>query len=110
MLRVAGTLILLGLFPSHVRAEARMALLIGNLTYDPKVGRLKNPHNDVALIGAALRQLGFQVTIFKDADYRTMDVAIKRFVTDVRSKGRVRSASSTIPVTVQQTRRPKSII
>jgi hypothetical protein len=52
------------------------------------VGLLKNPHQDVALVGAALKQLGFQVTILKDSYYRAMDVAIKRFVTDVRSKGK----------------------
>jgi hypothetical protein len=44
-------------------------LLIGNQVYTPKVGRLKNPHEDVALVGAALKQLGFQVTILKEADY-----------------------------------------
>jgi hypothetical protein len=68
--------LLIALLPSYASAEVRIALLIGS------------PHEDVALVGAALKQLGFEVTILKDADYRAMDVAIKRFITEVRSKGR----------------------
>jgi hypothetical protein len=80
MLRTAVIVLLFVLLPSHLRAEARIALLIGNQVYNPKVGPLKNPHDDVALVGAALRSLGFTVTEMKDADYRTMDAAIKRHV------------------------------
>jgi hypothetical protein len=88
MWRAAAVVLLIALWPSHVRAEARIALLIGNQVYTPMVGLLKNPHEDVALVGAALKQLGFEVTTLKDADYRAMNIAIKRFVTDVRSKGK----------------------
>jgi uncharacterized caspase-like protein len=49
------------LLPTHAQAEARIALLIGNQAYNPKVGPLKNPHDDIALVGAALRSLGFTV-------------------------------------------------
>jgi hypothetical protein len=63
MLRSTVILLFLALLPSHVCAEARIALLIGNQVYTPKVGVLRNPHEDVALVGAALKQLGFQVTI-----------------------------------------------
>ena len=88
MLRAVFIVLLLALLPAQARAEARIALLIGNQAYTPKVGLLKNPHEDVTLIGAALKRLGFEVTILKDADYRAMDVAIKRFITDVRTKGK----------------------
>src|SRR5262245_47301691 len=88
MLRAAVIVLMLALSPSHAWAEARIALLIGNQVYSPKVGQLRNPHADVALVAVALKQLGFHVTILKDADYRTMDVAVKRFITEVRSKGR----------------------
>src|SRR5262245_44351557 len=88
MLRAAVILLFLALLPSYVHAEARIALLIGNQVYTPKVGVLRNPHEDVALVGTALKQLGFQVTILKDAGYRDLDIAIKRFIADVRSKGR----------------------
>jgi uncharacterized caspase-like protein len=66
----------------------RFALLIGNSNYTQKVGPLKNPRNDVALVGEALRNLGFTVTILQDADYRTMDTALKRYVADVRRAGK----------------------
>ncbi|MGO9986518.1 MAG: SUMF1/EgtB/PvdO family nonheme iron enzyme [Rhodomicrobium sp.] len=41
--------------------SARLALLIGNQNYADKVGPLKNPHSDVALIESALQRLGFTV-------------------------------------------------
>src|SRR5262249_39538123 len=87
MVRVVIVVLLIALLPSLARAEARIALLIGNEAYNQRVGRLKNPHTDVALIGASLKLLGFEVTTLKDADYLAMDVAIKRFVADVRTKG-----------------------
>jgi uncharacterized caspase-like protein len=36
-------------------------LLIANQAYDPTVGILKNPYNDVAVVGASLRSQGFEV-------------------------------------------------
>jgi uncharacterized caspase-like protein len=86
MLRAVVIVLLFVLLPSHGRAEARIALLIGNQHYNPKVGVLRNPHEDVALVGAALKQLGFHVTILQDVGYRDLDIAIKHFITDVRSK------------------------
>src|SRR5262249_1171110 len=90
MVRAAIVLLLLALVPSAAvaQAEKRIALLIGNQDYNANVGRLKNPHDDVALVGAALKELGFQVTILTDADYRAMDVAIKRFVTQAPTKAK----------------------
>jgi esterase/lipase superfamily enzyme len=67
---------------------ARLALLIGNQGYTQKVGPLKNPHHDVDLVAASLTKVGFKVTILKDASYKGMDNALKRFVTDVRRAGR----------------------
>ena len=67
---------------------SRLALLIGNSDYTQKVGPLKNPRNDVFLVGEALKDLGFNVTILRDADYRSMDTAIKRYVSDVRNAGK----------------------
>lgn len=40
---------------------ARIALLIGNQAYDASVGVLQNPYNDIRVVGAALRQQGFEV-------------------------------------------------
>lgn len=64
-----------------------------------------NRHEDVALVGAALKQLGFEMTILKDADYRAMDVPIKRFISEVRSNGkgaisfRTRKSTTRSPLT-----------
>jgi Caspase domain len=52
-------------FLLHVTAvmaqDKRIALLIGNQAYDPTVGVLRNPHNDIRLVGAALAKQGFTV-------------------------------------------------
>src|SRR5262245_52721439 len=73
---------------SFAQEPARLALVIGNKGYTTKVGPLKNPHNDVELVGAALKKLGFKVTVVKDASYKEMDTALKRYVTEVRRAGR----------------------
>jgi uncharacterized caspase-like protein len=70
------------------REPARIALLIGNQGYGPKVGALKNPHNDVTLIERALKSLNFKVRVLRDAGYRQMDVAIKEHIATVREAGR----------------------
>ena len=61
VVRVAIALLLLALLPSVASAEARFALLIGNQSYDPSVGVLKNPHNDIAVVGEALAKQGFEL-------------------------------------------------
>lgn len=65
----------------------RIALLIGNEGYSREVGPLTNPHNDVELVGASLVKLGFQVEVLRDASYRRMDIAIRRYVDRVRLAG-----------------------
>jgi uncharacterized caspase-like protein len=67
--------------------QPRLALLIGNKGYTANVGPLKNPHNDVDLIESSLKRLGFKVTVLKDASYKAMDTALKRYVTEVRRAG-----------------------
>ncbi|MBV1695527.1 MAG: caspase family protein [Hyphomicrobiales bacterium] len=74
---------------AHAQREPqRIALLIGNQGYGPKVGALRNPHNDVTLIERALKSLHFKVTVLRDAGYRKMDVAIKEHIAAVREAGR----------------------
>src|SRR5262249_28737718 len=80
-------LLVLMLGPSAARAEARFALLIGNQGYNAKVGPLKNPRNDIGLLGAKLKSLGFTVKQVADADYRGIDIAIKRHIQDVQLGG-----------------------
>ena len=66
----------------------RLALLIGNAAYSKAVGPLVNPYNDVALLGASLKKLGFDVTVVRDGDYRAMDAAFKRHAHRVRLAGK----------------------
>jgi len=47
----------------------------------------RNPHNDIALIGGALEKLGFKTSLVQDADYRAIDVAVKRHIQSVRREG-----------------------
>jgi len=84
---LASVLIVLVLSSSSL-AESRIALLIGNQAYNEKVGPLKNPHNDIAVIGTALEKLGFNVTRIKDAGYKAIDTALKRHIQQVRRAGK----------------------
>lgn len=78
-----------GALSAHAQTQPpRLALLIGNQSYTAKVGRLQNPHNDVALVEASLKKLGFTVTVLRDGTYKQIDTALKRHVTDVRRAGR----------------------
>jgi hypothetical protein len=61
MLRAAVIVLLIALLPAHALAEGRIALLIGNQAYDSSVGVLKNPYNDIAVVGQALSRQGFEV-------------------------------------------------
>jgi hypothetical protein len=89
LMRFAGTLICLLLLPLlGAHAEGRLALLIGNQSYTEKVGPLKNPHNDIALLGDALEKVGFKVTRVKDAGYKEIDTALRRHIQQVRRAGR----------------------
>jgi hypothetical protein len=65
----------------------RFALLIGNQAYNTAVGPLENPHNDIRIVGDALRRLDFDVVEVRDAGYRQMDTAVKRHVMNVRRAG-----------------------
>lgn len=61
MVRATIALFLLIVWSSVGYAEACFALLIGKQSYDPSVGVLNNPHNDIALVGAALAKQGFEL-------------------------------------------------
>ena len=62
IVRFAGLVLVLLALPLRAHADGRSALLIGNQSYSEKVGPLKNPHNDIALVGAALEKVGFRGT------------------------------------------------
>jgi hypothetical protein len=59
-------LILALALPAQAQDAARLALLIGNQGCADKVGALKNPHHDIAIVGKALETDGFKVTALRD--------------------------------------------
>jgi TPR repeat protein len=67
--------------------EPRRALLIGNAGYQPEVGALKNPHNDIKVLGKALSGLGFRVTEVKDADRKTLVRTVRVFADELKTAG-----------------------
>ena len=78
--------LLLLTYPVIAAVERRTALVIGNAAYG-EIGVLRNPINDAADIDAALRQLGFEVTLLRDADLRTIQEAIETFIRQLRQGG-----------------------
>jgi hypothetical protein len=77
MLPAAGT--------ARAQEPARLALVIGNQSYHSSVGTLKNPHNDIALVGEALARQGFEVLpAVKDARRSTILGAVREFVHRLR--------------------------
>ncbi len=69
---------------SSALANVRVALVIGNSAYE-HVGRLPNPANDAADIGAVLTQMGFNVTEAADLDYNRMRLVLRDFADAVHS-------------------------
>lgn len=57
--------------------RGKVALVIGNSDYE--FSPLINPSNDAADMGAALKELGFDVTVLLNADQRSMKRAIDEF-------------------------------
>ena len=65
--------------------QRRVALVIGNGAY--KAAPLKNPVNDATDMAAALKLLGFEVTLLTDADQQQMDRAVREFGLKLRQGG-----------------------
>ncbi|MEY3405863.1 MAG: hypothetical protein RL161_1293 [Bacteroidota bacterium] len=61
------------------KTEKRIALVIGNSTYNPKIGTLRNPLNDATDFAETLRQLNFDVTLVTDATYGKIRVEMIKF-------------------------------
>src|SRR5262245_36834574 len=70
-------------------AAERFALVIGNQAYNDKVGPLRNPHNDIALVGKALTDVGFKVLApRKDAKRNEMLYSVYDLASQARSAGK----------------------
>lgn len=61
------------------QAEKRVALLIGNQAYGSEIGRLSNPHNDIALLEKALKGFGFEVATVRDAGLGGLHQAVNNY-------------------------------
>jgi hypothetical protein len=70
------------------QGEKRIALLIGNQGYDASVGKLKNPHNDIAAVGQALAAQGFElIPPIKDARRSVMLGGVRELVRRLNAAG-----------------------
>ena len=86
--RVVVAIVLL-LLPgaAFAQSEKRVALLIGNQAYGNEIGRLGNPHNDVALLEKSLKGLGFEVTTVRDAGLASLTTAVNAYARRVSAAG-----------------------
>jgi len=78
------------LLPTSASAEAqkRIAVLIGNRGYDASVGVLRNPHNDIAVVGEALAKQGFEILPpIKDARRSTILSGVRELVRKLNTAG-----------------------
>jgi hypothetical protein len=78
------------LLPTSALAQAqkRIAVLIGNRTYDASVGVLRNPHNDIAVVGEALAKQGFEVLPpIKDARRSAILSGVRELVRKLNTAG-----------------------
>jgi len=80
-------LILLGSLSARAQDPARLALLIGNQGCSEKVGPLKNPHHDIAIVGKAFEADGFKVTAIRDAGRWQVLSAVQAFAAELAKGG-----------------------
>ena len=80
-------ILFLAFFPSIAHAEKRIALLIGNQGYSSEIGKLTNPHNDVALLEQTLKGLGFEVTTVRDAGLAALHQSVNAYARRVQAAG-----------------------
>jgi hypothetical protein len=83
MLKINSCLAILALsvaigFATTARAEKRVALLVGNNTYQ-NVPRLQTAVNDARAVGTTLRALGFTVILAENQSRRAMSEALLAF-------------------------------
>ena len=88
ILLIAGALFCAARAPFAQQEPARIALLIGNQSYEPSVGVLKNPHNDIALLSRALERQGYTVLpLVKDATRTRILAAVRELARRLNAAG-----------------------
>ena len=78
LLGCAAAMMIAVLAPHPASAQTKVALVIGNSDYK-NVFSLKNPVNDAADVGAALKRIGFEVAELSNANNADMKRALKQF-------------------------------
>ncbi len=73
---LASCVLLLSLFSQPVHA-VRVALVVGNSDYSERP--LRNPVNDANLMQVTLKELGFEVTLLRNADRRSLLNGLRDF-------------------------------
>jgi hypothetical protein len=63
----------------------RVALLIGNTSYQGSMTRLLNPGKDVAMMDSALKKLGFEVHKALDTNKRNLMTSVRQFARSAES-------------------------
>ena len=58
-----------------------------NEAYAPEIGRLANPHNDVALLEQALKGLGFEVVTVRDAGLGALNRSVNGYARHLEAAG-----------------------
>ena len=69
------------------QTEKRIALLIGNQGYGSEIGRLANPHNDVAMLEQALQGIRFDVVTARDVDLGTLTRVVNSYARRLHAAG-----------------------
>jgi Caspase domain len=87
--RLAVALVaLLGPATALAQTPKRIAVLIGNRAYDASVGVLRNPHNDITVVGEALAKQGFEVLPpIKDARRSAILSGVRELVRKLNAAG-----------------------
>ena len=67
--------------------EAKNALLIANGDYPDEIGDLPQPIPEAEELKAALKSIGFKVTLVKDANQETMEEALQHFKEKTEKSG-----------------------
>lgn len=86
----ALTLLSLVLWAVNAFADepAKLALLIGNKAYTREVGPLTNPHNDTAVVAAALKRIGFSAPVVLTDQKRSQTLAaVRQFASRLAAAG-----------------------
>ena len=85
MVRFAIAFLLVFLLPTGADAQKRVALVIGNSSYQ-HTAKLVNPKNDAADVSAAFKKLGFQVIDGVDPDKAGMERKIRDFAAELKGE------------------------